>query len=147
MVNKTVIGWFFMVCFLCYPWFQFSECKDTKKNGALQIFPPKTCNLTLHFRSNFTIYIIRWRMRVENVRETWGRTNVPHMPSVLCTSALKACHVKKWGIFSSTLIFYVRHLANTSSTARVQSDVLWRSVRRLRTRSPQASNSQSVRTD
>ena len=45
--------------------------------------------------------MVTWGLEEEKVRETWGRTKVPHVPSALCTSAFQRGHVSMWGIFST----------------------------------------------
>jgi hypothetical protein len=44
-----------------------------------------------------------WGLEAKKVRETWGITKVPHVPSALCTSAIARCHVSKWGTFWCSL--------------------------------------------
>ena len=46
----------------------------------------------------------------KNVRETWGRTKVPHVPSALCTSAFERGYVSMWGTFSNSSILSVRFI-------------------------------------
>ena len=44
-----------------------------------------------------------WGLENKKVRETWGRTDVPHVSWALCASAFEACDVNKWGIFRCSL--------------------------------------------
>ena len=78
----------------------------------------------------------------KNGRETGPRTNVPPVPSALYTSAFEARDGTKGGTFSNASIF-----ASNSSFIRNHHIEGSHSVRRLRTHSPQCSDSQSVRTD
>ena len=69
--------------------------------------------LTSHSDMHLNRYAYRtWGLEDKNVRETWGRTNVPHVPSALCTSAFERGHVSMWGISSNSLIFASESLDN-----------------------------------
>ena len=49
----------------------------------------------------YSYCIVMWGLEEEKVRETWGRTKDPHVPSALCTSAFEMGHVSMWGTFST----------------------------------------------
>ena len=63
-----------------------------------------------------------WGLEDKNVRETWGRANVPHVPSTLYTSAFERFYVSMWGTFSipwfsvSKLLENRNHLRFASAT-------------------------------
>ena len=83
--------------------------------------------------------IIMWVTSSKKVRETWGRTNVPHVPSALCTSASERCHVNMWGTFSNSLIFRVTastYFINKTTSSQPTSQISLRV-------SPNNANSQS----
>ena len=95
---------------------------------------PLTLTLPSHFGSHFHRDMM-WRHKAKKVRETWGRTVYPHVPSALCTSAFARGDGTKGGIFSNSSFFRVQDISNLLL------------VRRIRTQSPKASDSQSVGTD
>ena len=79
----------------------------------------------------------------KKVRETWGRTNIPHVPSALYTSAFEMGHVNKWGISSNSLIFRVRVIGKSqSSKIRVS---YGRKALPLPSRTPSARSGRGVR--
>ena len=58
-------------------------------------------SLLSHSDMHLNGYVYRmWALEEENVRETWGRMNVPHVPSALYTSAFERFYVSMWGTFS-----------------------------------------------
>ena len=96
-----------MVFFLCYPWFLLSSFaffwNALQRYKNILLFANNSAKIRRFNTSislNFCNKIRMWVTCFKNVRETWGRTNVPHVPSTLYTSAFERFYVSMWGTFS-----------------------------------------------
>ena len=122
------------VFYLCIFW---NALQRYKNNLLFANNSAKIRRFNISFSLKFCNKIEMWVNAPRNGRETGGRTEVPPVPSALCTSTFERGHVSMWGTFSNSLIFRDRFIEYS------QSLVIFLNM--VAAYSPTASNSQSVR--
>ena len=111
-VGIAQLAFRFLYEFHFYPHLLTPQASSPYMQGRLKNVRDKQCPSHYpHILGHIHSYrILTWGLEDKKVRETWGRKNIPHMPSALYTSAFERCHVSMWGIFSNSLFFRVRFI-------------------------------------